>query len=346
MTRLLWIMMLVMALSIQVSASGIVAPEVPDDVEQLLPSEREDFGNSVWHLLKKAAAQAQPQVASGLKICFRVLGSILILTLLCSFGGNSKSVAELAGVLVVACILLSNSNDMIEMGTNTVWRISQYGKLLLPVMTAALAAQGGSASATSMYAATTIFDTVLSSMVSSVLIPAVYIYIVLAILNAAMEDALLKKLKDLIKWGMTWFLKILLYVFTGYISITGIISGVADQTAVKATKLTISGMVPVVGGILSDAAETILVSANIAKSTVGTYGLLAIIAVTILPFLSIGVHYLLLKTTAAISSVFTSKTMAGLLEDFSAAMGLVLGMTGAVCLIQLISIVCFMKGMT
>ena len=96
---------------------------------------------------------------------------------------------------------------------------------------------------------------------------------------------------------------------------------------------------------MSDASETILVSAAAVKNTAGVAGLLAVIALTATPFLSIGLHYLLLKLTSAVAGAFAPKSMASLMEDFSGAMGLILGMTGAVCMIQLISLVCFMKGM-
>ena len=136
----------------------------------------------------------------------------------------------------------------------------------------------------------------------------------------------------------------MMYIFTGYITITGVVSGSADQAALKAAKLTISGAVPVVGGILSDASEAVLVSAGVVKNAVGVYGLLAIAAIAMGPFLRIGVQYLLLKMTAAVCGVFGNKRTTELVGDFASAMGLLLAMTGAVCLILLISMVCFMKG--
>ena len=118
----------------------------------------------------------------------------------------------------------------------------------------------------------------------------------------------------------------------------------ADAAALKATKLVISGFVPVIGSIISDASETILVSAGVMKNAAGIYGLLAILAICVGPFLRIGIHYLLLKLTAAICGVFGSKQIGGVIKDFSGAMGYVLAMTGTVCLLLLISVVCFMKG--
>jgi stage III sporulation protein AE len=135
-----------------------------------------------------------------------------------------------------------------------------------------------------------------------------------------------------------------LYTFTGYISITGVISGTTDAAALKATKLTISGMVPVVGGILSDASEAILVGAGFVRNTTGIYGLLAITALCIRPFLKIGAQYLLLKSTGAVSSIFGSKRCVTLIQDFTWIMGLLLAMTGTGCLMVVLSVICFMRG--
>ena len=136
----------------------------------------------------------------------------------------------------------------------------------------------------------------------------------------------------------------MLYIFTGYISITGVVGGVTDAAVLKATKLTISGMIPVVGNILSDASEAVLVSAGLMKNAAGIYGLLTIIALWIGPFLQIGVQYLMLNITSGICEIFGTKQMTEIIKDFSSAMGLLLAMTGAVCMIFVISTICFMKG--
>ena len=103
-------------------------------------------------------------------------------------------------------------------------------------------------------------------------------------------------------------------------------------------------MVPVVGGILADASEAVLVGAEVMKNAAGIYGILAIIAIFIVPFLEIGMQYLTLKATAAVTRVFGVKYLSDLIGDFSGTMGLLFGMTGAVCLMLLISTICFMKG--
>ena len=74
--------------------------------------------------------------------------------------------------------------------------------------------------------------------------------------------------------------------------------------------------------------------------------MLAILAVCFEPFALIGIQYLLLKLTAAICSVFATKQATELISDFSDAMGMLLAITGTICLMLLICTVCFMKGVS
>ncbi len=346
MRRLALFILLLYLFIIPVSAMEFTAPEAPDAAQELMPSEQESFGKDLWYILKTAIANLQPQMAEALGICFSVIAAILLISLLQNFSGNAKQITTLAGIVAISLTLIRSSGTLVALGTQTVNELCQYARLLLPVMTAALAAQGGTTAAAALYTGTAFFSALLSTVISHLIVPMIYIYLCLCIANRAVGVDTLDSLRRLVKWLMTWGLKIILYVFTGFISITGVVSGTADTSAVKAAKLAISGFVPVVGSIISDASETILVSAGVMKSAAGVYGLLAILAIWLGPFLQIGIQYLLLKTTSAVCGIFGIKEPAGVVQDFSDAMGFVLAMTGTVCLLLLISVVCFMKGVT
>ena len=142
---------------------------------------------------------------------------------------------------------------------------------------------------------------------------------------------------------ISFCLRVVLFVFTGYLTVTGVISGSADAAAVRATKAAVSGMVPVVGSILSDASETLLASASALKSSMGVFGMLAVLAICLAPFLKIGAQYLLLKGTAAVSGTIGMPQQVKLVKHAATAMGYLLAMTGACALMLLISVVCFLK---
>lgn len=344
MRKVVLLIFIILLFASPVSAMDIAAPDVPEAAEEYMPYDTESFGEGLWYIAKKAIAQLQPSITGAAGICLSVIAAVLLTSLLKTFDGNGKIVVDMVSTIAVGILLLQPSNLLIGLGIETVEQLSEYGKLLLPTMATALAAQGGTTASAGLYMGTTLFNTILTTLIAKAVIPMLYIYIVFCIANNAVANDMLKNICKLLKWLVTWSLKIVLYVFTGYITVTGVVSGSADAAAVKATKIAISGAVPVIGSILSDASETILVSAGIMKSAAGVAGLLAILAIWISPFFRIGVQYIILKFTCAICGLFGNKASVSLIKDFSTVMGFLLAMIGSICLLHLISTVCFMKG--
>lgn len=329
---------------LSMTAQTWTAPPVPPEAQEWMPKDTDTFLDGVLEILGMILPKINPSLAEAAGVCAGLLGVVLLVSLITNLHSASDRSADLAGTVAIALILFRAAGSMVTLGAESVTKISDYGKLLLPVMAAAMAGSGGVTGSTAIYLGTAFFDAVLTTAATALLIPMVYVFLTLAVANSALGENLLKQLKDFVKWLMTWTLKIILYIFTGYMSVTGVISGSADAAALKAAKLTISGMVPVVGGILSDASEAVLVGADLVRNAAGIYGLLAVIALWIGPFLRIGVHYLMLKFTAGVCSIFGTKGTTGLINDFTSAMGFLLAMTGAICLIFMVSTICFMKG--
>ena len=329
---------------IPVDALDLTAPEVPEFGQAYMPDDTSNLQKGLTQILQNALLKFRPDLKEAARVCLGIIAAGIAVSLVQIAPGTAPRTGDLAGTVAISGMFLSADGALVNLGAQTVLEVSHYGKLILPVLTAALAAQGGITTSSALYAGTAMFDAILSSLVSKVLVPMIYLYLAVSTANSALGDELLKKLRDTVKWFMTWSLKTVLYIFTGYINITGVVSGPTDAAALKAAKLTISGVVPVVGGILSDASEAVLVGAGAVKNSIGLYGLFAVVAIWMEPFLKIGAHYLLLKFTGTVCSIFTSKRISDLIQDFATAMGYLLAMTGAVCLMLLISIVCFMRG--
>ena len=345
MMRLFFIFLLLLSiLPVPVSAVDFTAPQVPASGSRCMPDNTEDFGSGLLELLQTAVLQIRPDLNEAANVMLSVTAAVVLICILRFFTSNVKNTADMTGAIIISAILFTNTDAMIHLATETVLELSEYGKLFFPVMTAAVAAQGGLTSSTALYVGTTIFDSILGSIISGIMVPLIYLYLALAAAASAMQEDGLKKIQDLIKNFVSWSLKILLTVYTTYMSITGVVSGTTDAAALKATQVTIASVVPVVGGILSDASEAILVSTGLMKNAAGIYGILAALAIFLEPFLKIGIQYVILKVTSALCGLFGSKNMVSLIEDFSSAMGLLLAMTGAVCLLLLISTICFMRG--
>ena len=317
----------------------LTAPTVPG----VSAVENQSFSEAVLEILGDAVAHFQPDLREAAGACLAVLAAVAALSMLSMLPGKKIGV-QLAGAVLVATILLEPAHALIALGADTVQELSEYEKLLLPVLTAAMAAQGGVGTSAALYAGTAACNAVLSDLTARWLAPMIYMYLALAVAHGAVGEEMLKKLRDFIRSAAVWGLKTMLYVYTGYITITGVVSGATDASLLQAAKLTISGAVPVVGGILSDASEAVLVSAAAVKNAAGIYGLLAILSLWIGPFLRIGAHYLMVKAVGAVSGVFGVNGASSVIDAFASAMGLLLAMTGAVCLMLIISTICFLRG--
>lgn len=330
--------------SVCAAANEFTAPSAPEIAEKYLPPEIASFGDGVWYVIKQGLQHAAPNLSQAAGICCSIIAIAILISVVDNLFGVSQQTSHLVGVVAVSALLLNTAGTLIALGAETVQQISAYGKLLLPVLSTALAAQGGGGSAVLLYTGTIVFNTILTSVLSKVLIPGIYIYLGICIANRALSNETLSNMAKFIKGGITWVLKTALYVFTGYMTVTGVVSGSVDAASIKAAKLAISGTVPVIGSILSDASESFLAGVSIAKNAAGVTGLLTILAIWIGPFFQLGLQYIILKLSGTVCGAINGKGVSELVGDYSTAMGLLLAATGAIGFIHLFSTVCFIRG--
>ena len=344
MRKLLICLVLLGLLAHPAAAMELQPPDAPDRVEAMVEKEADSFAEGLFNVLRETAVWIEPAIGEAAAVCLKVFIAVFICGLLNALSTMPVNSLRLVCTVAVATALIAPSASLISLGAATAEELSEYGKLLLPVMTAGLAAQGGVTASSALYAGTALFNTLLSSAVSKIMVPMIYLFIALSIGHGAVNEPILEQLKKLLSWAMTWVMKLVLYAFTGYMAITGVVSGTADASALKVAKMAISTSVPVIGGILSDASEAVLVSAGVLKNAAGIYGILTVIALLCGPFLRIGIQYLMIKATAAMCGSIWEKQTSELIGDFATAMGLLLSIVSTQSIMLLISTVCFMKG--
>ena len=304
----------------------------------------------------------QPDIASGLKailetgtesmhgIVRKAMKSGMIILVIVLFSGLATGTAScgnnkvmntvpIAASLAISAISVIDVNALIGLGRETIEEMEIFSQVLLPTIAAAAAASGTPMGAAARQMATVLFSDVLISLITRLLLPLVYAYIASITASAAINNEGLKRIAQTLKWVVTSILTVVLLAFVGYLTVSGVIAGTTDAITLKATKFTVSSIVPVVGGILSDAAETVLAGAGILKNSIGVFGMLSVLGMCIGPFLQLGVNYLIYKMTAAVSATVAESRIVGLIDGIGGGFGLVLGMTGACALLLLISMV-------
>lgn len=325
-------------------ASAIQAPCVPESAEQWMPSTSETLADALLEMLRLILPQLRPDLSEALRISAALLASAILVSLLQFSKSGVTAASNLSSTVCAATIMMGSSQSLLNLAVSMIEELAQYSKLFFPVIAVGLASQGAVSSSTALFLGTAMFSTLLCNVLSSAAVPAIFLFLSFAIAHNALGEETLKRGKDLVKKGIEWSLKTVLSLFISYMGITGAISGTTDAAKLKAAKTAISTMVPVLGGTLSNASEAVLIGAGLAKNAAGIYGIYAMLAIFLAPFLRIGVHYLILKGTAFLCGLVDAGNLAELTEDFSSAMGLLLAMTGSLCLLLLISTICFLRG--
>ena len=302
-------------------------------MDELDPAVQTDFGAAVGEIFQDAVAQSGPIWRSAFGLMLRVL----LIVVLCQM---VEALGEVQGSQAVAL-----AGALVGRGRETLEEISSFSTLLMPVMAAAAAASGGTVSAGGLYAVTVVFSNLLIRLSTALFLPMIYADLALAMVDAALQQERLQGLRQCLAWVIRNGLKGVMYAYTGFMAVTGVLSGSADAAALKAAQMTISTVVPVVGGIISSAAETVLSSAGLLRSAAGTFGMLAVLGAFVTPFLQIGISYLAFKVTAALSAVLGSG-QGRLLEALTGAAGNLLAMVGSATVMSLLACCCFMKVVT
>ena len=275
------------------------------------PSGTADFGKELTRMLGRAVSGLETPLHAALRTGCMLLAVVL----LCAVCGNFEPElpvrsVTLGGALGITAVCTASLRSMIGLAADTLERVGTFTTMLLPVMSAALTASGGMSSGSALYVGSTLFMDVLVRLIRSVLIPMTYAFVAVSTAECAAGDGRLSQLRECISWFICLALKGVVALFTAYLAITGLAS---------------------------------LAGAKFLKTTAGVFGMLALAAIGLMPFLQIGVHYLVLKLTAAVGGTVATGAHAKLLENLSSAMGYMLAMTGSSILMAMISCCCFMK---
>lgn len=342
-------------LGISASAEGLEDALGVNEVEEALPqSAGEVLGDwsgadGAQTGLEKIINYAKRSLFDILRGLLRPVLTIIAIALICSSAETilpKKSgfdYINLGGCIAAAMVGVSDVNSVISLGRLTMAEMTDFSHALLPTVCAAATAAGAVSSAPVKYAATVMFLDVLTSAAESIIFPLVCAYTAAVLADAALGDSRLKGAVKLLRWACRFTLGALVTAFTVYLGLTGIIASSTDALATKAAKTAISAALPVVGGMISDAAGSIVAGAGLIRSTIGVFGLIAVLAVCVAPFLKLGLRYLLFKAAAAISEMTAGGRISRLLDGLADACGMVLGMTGVQTVFLFMSVIAMIK---
>lgn len=196
-----------------------------------------------------------------------------------------------------------------EVAVTAVENIVLFVKLFIPTYFMAVGAAQGAASAVYYYQMMLIVAYLVESFLNTVLIPFIYSYVMLALLNGLWAEEKLSLLLEFIEKGIILALKISMGAVTGLSLVQAVIVPVASQLKISAMRKAVSA-IPGIGSVAEGVTELVLGSAVLIKNSMGVLLLVLILGACILPLLKILIVTATVKLGAAITGIVSDKRIA------------------------------------
>ena len=346
-----WIFILLMLLLLPIPVyAEEPLPEVSIVEEELGDEAREisgelktdgsyDVAGAIGRLIRKGKAEAENRLRAEMKEMVKIVAIALICAVVESICPDNRS-SELVSICACAAVCAAVTGTVDSFAgqmTDTIQTICDYSHAVLPAVYTAAAVSGAVVSAGASYAAVLIGLNILMEVMRRLAFPMIYAYLALCISRSIYPNAVLNSVISVLKWVTVTGITVLTMGISAYIGMTGALTGPADAAAVKGAKLVISNALPLVGGILSDAASVVLSSAAVIKNAAGVFALIGICALCLAPFIAVGMKLLLFRLCAAVASALEGKRLAMLLGDLSGAFGMMLGVMGCLAIMLFVS---------
>lgn len=255
---------------------------------------------------------------------------------------SAMNAAVFAAAAAAAAVIAVPVSSVINASVNALRGTGVFMLSFIPVFAVIVAASGAAVTAASMSALLLAAAETVTYISSFAVVPLMGGYLAIAVSGAV--SPLIKKsgIAETVKKLAFWIMAFISSVFVGILGIQTAVNASADTLASKTAKFIIGSSVPVAGGVLSEAINTVTASMGLLKSSIGIYGALAC-AVTLLPLvIELLIWRAVLLVSSALSELFSLGGISGLLRAVDSMMSVLIGiilLVGAMFVISLAAVV-------
>lgn len=287
-------------------------PELSLNGKELLGMLLEGRVKEVFSLILQ---QVRGRLYGELPFAREVFIYILILGILSSFftgftdlfagaGGEKLSFyllyMTLVGILVRVFTLVT------QLAQEVLTSVTDFVRIFTPAYFISVGAAGGSGTAVAYYEVMLVAVYFIESGILHIVLPMVYSYMLLGILNGLWAQDRLVLLLELLKKAVGLALKLILLLVTGLGLIQSVILPVVDDLKRSSLHKAVEA-IPGIGGVTGGITELLLGASVLLKNSFGVLFLLILLGICLLPVVKIGLVAVCVKLSAAITGIISDK---------------------------------------
>lgn len=284
-----------------------------------------DFLSSIWESIKSGFTKPLTMLLS-------CIGIILLCALLNSLKSSfhNQSYEHVFSVVSVICIssaiILPIANLIISI-SSLIKQVSNFLLSFIPVYVGIITASGKPISATAYSTAIIGVVQVISRISATVFVPLLGIYLAFCLIGSASHEINVEGIAKTVKTTVIVALSFLMTIFVGLLTVQGTVAASADTVALKTAKFAVSAFLPVVGSAISEALSSVQGFLGVIKSTVGGFGIIAVIAAFVPSIVSLLMMQFSLSIASGVSDALSTEKITSLLRSAQSVLSLILGIT-------------------
>lgn len=288
---------------------------VKEYIKQAISGEKslsmEEIGSDILDIVKKEVAQQK-------NIFFQLLTLAFVAGIFSNFSSLFKNsqVGE-TGFYIVYLIMFSvltvSYFSVAQLMQNTFEQLTEFMKVLLPTYFASMTFVTGVTASLGMYELTLFTISIAELIIVKIALPVINIYFILSLANRISKEDMLSKFVETLEVMVRWGLKTLLGIVIGMHTIQSMVMPAANQLKTTAVNKTVSAL-PVLGDLLGSVTETVLGAGVLVKNAVGAVGLIAVIAICVVPILKVVICNLIYRLAMTAAQPVSDKRMLECME--------------------------------
>lgn len=295
------------------------------DFQTLFPEYTFDGKNVMGLLLQGKLWEAVKELAGGVAGAFQaqtgeiraLFFAILVLGIVAALFVNfadlfqDHQVSDIAFYfvyLLLTAVLLKSFESGASIVREILESVTTFMKLYIPTYIAAVGSASGIASASAYYQVLLFIVYLIERGYLTILLPAVYAYVLLTVINGVWMEEKLTMLLELLGKAVGAGIKATLGIITGFSLLQAMVSPVLDSLQSSVVKKAMAA-IPGIGGLTEGMFEMVVGSAVLVKNSIGLYITLVLILLCCMPLLKLLLLAGVVKISAALMGIISDRRM-------------------------------------
>ncbi len=307
-------------------------------------AEKYDFN----FFLQEIISSAKDNLPSAISL-FASISAIIIITavfekLSAAFSiGDCSKAYQFCSALCIVLSVYTVKNSSYTVAVTLLKTLCSIMTIMVPLMEAIYISAGNASLAQVSGTALTITLTVIETVYSKIMIPAVSVSFILSSVSAATGNSGIAYLSKTLRGMLTTAIVLIMSMTSIILSLQSGIAASADKFSARAIRFALGSYIPLVGGSLSESLSALTGSLGIIKQIAGTTGIVVIVLMLIPPLISLLMTRISLYLTSALSGMIGCEKTKSLLDEIGGTYTMLISIALSASLVFIYALSVFCK---